>query len=198
MRTATRARGRGQARPRRNQRFDHGEPISRIDTRPIAFVALFLAVFGIIWGASHVKTHAVTVDLPMGLGLPPGFTPSFVTVQIDASGTVMFDGENLPLNQLAEKIREVSSEYEVILFQAAPNTAFETVLRALGEIREAGIEPHDICFDPQELSAHSHFERIKFTQATTILVEEEPRQLAMIIPPDGCAQFYPPPPAEFY
>jgi biopolymer transport protein ExbD len=198
MRGAARARGRGQARPRHKHRFDHGEPIATIDTRPIAFVALFLAVFGIIWGAGQIKTHAVTVHLPMVWGVSPEYTPSFVTIQIDEAGAVMFDGEILPLDQLAGRIREVSADYEVVLFQASPNTAFETVLRALGEIREAGIEPYDICFDPQELSAHRRFERIKYTQATTIIVEEPPPQLTMDIPTAGCAQFYPPLPAEFY
>ena len=144
MRGAARARGRGQARPRHKHRFDHGEPIATIDTRPIAFVALFLAVFGIIWGAGQIKTHAVTVHLPMVWGVSPEYTPSFVTIQIDEAGAVMFDGEILPLDQLAGRIREVSADYEVVLFQASPNTAFETVLRALGEIREAGIEPYDI------------------------------------------------------
>ena len=45
------------------RRVDHGEPIRAIDTRPMLFVALFIAVVFLL-AASQTRTHALLVELP--------------------------------------------------------------------------------------------------------------------------------------
>ncbi|MEP0392918.1 MAG: hypothetical protein ABJ205_09760 [Erythrobacter sp.] len=44
-------------RKRPRKRFDHGEPIAKIDTRPLAFVA------------NQTRVHALIIELPEGF--PP-------------------------------------------------------------------------------------------------------------------------------
>jgi biopolymer transport protein ExbD len=45
------------------RRLDHGEPIAAIDTRPMLFVALFIAVVFLL-AASQTRQHALLVELP--------------------------------------------------------------------------------------------------------------------------------------
>ena len=191
--------GRAHARPTRAKRPEHSELISKIDTRPMAFVALFLVVFGILWNASQIRTHALLIELPMWWAAPPDYAPPFITVQIGDDGLVTLEGEAVPLEQLAQKIQAEGSAFQVVLFRASPNSAFDIVARALNQIRSSGVSDRDICFDQGELEEHRRFERIAYLPAVTILLDEEPPQTTeMDVPLSGCEQFYAPTPARFY
>lgn len=56
-------------RKRQRKRFDHGEPIAKIDTRPLAFVIVFLVIVIVIGRFDPFET-APSVDLPFAVAKP--------------------------------------------------------------------------------------------------------------------------------
>ena len=186
-------------RKRQRKRFDHGEPIAKIDTRPLAFVALFLAIVFLV-PAAQQRMHALMIELPSGMGLGP-LTPTlpYMTVAIAESGELTLDGTAVPLEELSQEIVERDFPLPIVLVRAEPNAAYEIVALTLAKISEANVDPSNICFAPDELAAHRRFERIAFQPALTILPEpsqpDESHQSQNLpdIPPSGCEQFAFPP-----
>ena len=79
-------------RKRQRKRFDHGEPISKIDTRPLAFVMVFLVIV-ISIGRFDPFGAAPTVDLPFAVAKPAqGLDQRFV-VTITTTRTEHFKSQ---------------------------------------------------------------------------------------------------------
>jgi len=181
----------------RAARFDHGEPISRIDMRPMVFVAMFLAVFGILWGASHIKTHAATIDFPQYWDSPPdAYKPPYVTVEIDVAGTAFVEGEAVELTELGSAVLARLPNWPVVLFRPSADSPYDRVAKAINELRRAGVRADEICFDPEQLGDFRKFDRIADEQNHPSaeghwhLTKSVPD-----IPSEACSQFNPPIPS---
>lgn len=182
-------------RKRQRKRFDHGEPIAKIDTRPLAFVALFLAIVFLV-PAAQQRVHALVVELPSGQGLGPfASAPPYMTVAIAEDGELTLDGTSVLLQDLSREIIDREISLPIVLVRAEPNTAYEIIALTLSKISEANVLPSNICFAPDELIEHRRFDKITFQPALTIQPEPselngEPSHTRLgDIPPSGCEQF---------
>lgn len=186
------------SRPAR-PRFDHGVPISAIDTRPMVFVALFVTIVFLL-AASEWQVHALLVDLPQGAGAPPDFAPPYMVVNISGAGTITLEDEPLPLAGLTQAIRAKNAGWPIVLLRADPDTAYELVAQVLDRISEAGVAAGDICFDPGHLGAFRRFDKIAFIPAVTLIEPENPTWADappfFDLPPSGCEQFIVPMPVS--
>ena len=156
------------------RRFDHGEPIAAIDTRPTLFVALFIAVVFLL-AASQTRTHALLVELPQG-SAPPAFAPPYVVVSLVEGGEVALDGAPVPLAGLAAAIRAKALELPIVLLRAQPDTAYDHVAHVLDAISEAGVAPEDICFDAAKLEGSGDFAKSFYPSDVIIVPKSEYRE----------------------
>lgn len=181
---------RANARLHRRERFDHGAPIAKIDTRPMVFVAMFLAILFLLYG-SQIRTHALIIELPRGSNHPDYIVPPYLTVEISAEGRVTLEGTPTQLDALGSRIAGHSLERPVVLVRSDGNAPYRIVAHVLAALSNAGVANHDICFDGKELFEHRHFERINFFLATTIVESEDQNRNWRVpeIPPGGCEQF---------
>lgn len=155
------------------RRFDHGEPIRAIDTRPMLFVALFVALVFLL-AASQTRTHALLVELPQG-SAPPDFAPPYMVVNLAKDGNLMLDGASVPLAGLAAAIRAKAFDLPIVLLRAPPDTAYDLVAHTLDQISEAGVAPEDICFDRAQLEGSGSFNKSFYPSTTTVVPKTEPR-----------------------
>jgi len=155
------------------RRFDHGEPIRAIDTRPMLFVALFIAVVFLL-AASQTRTHALLVELPQG-SAPPDFAPPYMVVTLAEGGKVALDGAPVPLADLSAAIRAKAFKLPIVLLRAEPETAYDLVAHVLDQISEAGVAAEDICFDRAQLKGSGSFNKSFYPSTTTIVPKTAPR-----------------------
>lgn len=178
-------------------RFDHGTPISAIDTRPLVFVALFVTVLFLL-AASERQVHALLVDLPQGFERPPDFALPYMVVDVSQRGELSLDGKPVPLAGLTQAIRASAADWPIVLLRADPDTAYDIVAHVLDRISEAGVASRDICFDPGQLGAFRRFDKIAFIPALTLIEPENPSWAdappSFDLPPSGCEQFIVPMP----
>lgn len=178
---------------RRTRRFDHGEPISRIDTRPMVFVAMFLVVL-FIAPAAQTREHALLIDLPQNWGnfsIDQEPMAPYLTVRITTEGEILLEGITLDLDRLAAKIRSSGIPEPLIAFEPDGDAPYGTVALAMNEISKAGVARNSICFIGNE--NFRRFERISYYQATTVIEDEQQewrRTDPDFLAPDPCAQFY--------
>lgn len=179
------------------QRFEHGAPLSTIDTRPMLFVALFIAVVFLL-AASQTRTHALLVELPQGFAAPD-FSPAYMEVRVTEREDVFLDGESVPLTGLSAAIHAKGFDWPIVLFRAQPDTGYDFVAHVLAEISEAGVAPSDICFDAAELATSGRFDKIAFVPVNKMAFTEpiKPGDLRTHseLSPAGCERFVVPVPA---
>lgn len=174
------------------KRFDHGEPISRIDTRPMVFVFVIVGLFVMLWNLNQERTHTLLVDLPHGS--PSRIeNPSIphVTVEVTRAGTLILDSEPVELEGLSQAIRAKKLTYPVVLFSADGDAGYGIAALALNEISKAGIEPDEICF--LGLEEHRMLQSAGFVRAHTIIPSDEGSadwKRANDIAPSGCSLFF--------
>jgi biopolymer transport protein ExbD len=70
------------------------DPIMDINTTPLIDVMLVLLVMLII--TIPIQLHSVNLNLPTGNPPPPLVKPEVLKIDIDASGTIYFNGEVIP------------------------------------------------------------------------------------------------------
>ena len=189
---------RGKAPSRyKTSRFDHGAPIAKIDTRPMVFVAFFLAMLMLVV-ANQGRTHALLIDLPQPK--PGGLdwlesAPPYMRVTITERGTVFLDGIAIPVPSLADEIRRKNFEWPIVLFQPDSNADYRTSLLVLNAIMDAGVDRGDICFG--ELELHRQFDNVSFHPIVSVVSPAEKFAPSSVraITPSGCEQFIPPIPS---
>ncbi|MEP2735078.1 MAG: biopolymer transporter ExbD [Erythrobacter sp.] len=139
----------GVREPRRRKRrgfkrYDHGEPIKTIDTRPMAFVFGFIVLMLLL--VQELPKHALVIDLPQSLPSPPidlGGTepPPIYYITIDAGGSIYVNDEQTPLKELPAKLRTENTETSEPLVRLTPsaNTPYDVTLKVLGELDRLGL-----------------------------------------------------------
>ena len=66
---------------------------SQINTTPLVDVMLVLLIMLII--TIPIQTHAVKLNMPVGIPPPPITPPQVVTIDVDFDGTLIWNGETL-------------------------------------------------------------------------------------------------------
>jgi biopolymer transport protein ExbD len=175
---------RGPAPPR----FDHGAPIAAIDTRPMLFVALFIAVVFLL-AASQTRTHALLVELPqpeaglIGTGTPP----AVYRVELAASGQLRFNGEVVNAQQLEVLLGEVSTlqPRAVLAFEPDEAASYGLAAHTLAIIHRAGLNDEWFCINGME--KHGEFGRSSghpLPLLTSIRIDEAMGAQQMVPDPD--------------
>ncbi len=145
---------------RAGARFDHGEPIRTIDTRPMVFVALFVAILFLI-PASQTRTHALLVDLPYHVGQPTPDGPAGVVHRIRVTETdgLMFDGELVTKAELMDRLQATVREPQEprIAFEPDANASYNLAAHTLALIQRTGFINSLFCLDG--LEKHRDFGR---------------------------------------
>ncbi len=142
-------------------RFDHGPPMSAIDTRPLVFVALIVAVVFLL-AASQTRTHALLVDIRPPLAELPdleGYPPVFHRITVTGDDLLMLDGRPIDAQALADWLNTIktASPRPEIAFEPEANASYALSLHTLGVIWRAGLVDARFCFGG--LEKHQHFDR---------------------------------------
>lgn len=128
--------------------YDHGEPISRIDTLPLLlFVFVLVALF---LSFQKPQTHALVVDLPMPFPVDVAFEAerSEYRIGIDAAGAVDINGVGVSDQHLPRLLASLDRESigPRILFDPDPNTSYSRALSILAMVKVAGLVSPHFCF----------------------------------------------------
>ncbi|MCL9999176.1 MAG: biopolymer transporter ExbD, partial [Erythrobacter sp.] len=174
-------------------RFDHGEPIRAIDTRPLLFVALFIAVVFLL-AASQSRTHALLLELPQpeaGLN-GTGLLPIVYRVEVTASGELRFNGEVVDAQQLQVLLAEVSTlePRAVLAFEPDGDAPYDLAAHTLAIIHRAGVNDEWFCINGME--KHGEFGKSgghPLPLLTSIRIDQAMGAQRMVPPPaiDTCA-----------
>jgi biopolymer transport protein ExbD len=170
------------------RRFDHGEPIRAIDTRPMLFVALFIAVVFLLV-ASQTRQHALLVELPQpeaGL-IETNRPPVLHRIRIAASGKVMFDGmwvDDAKLEKLLERVK-ANEPRAVLAYEPDGSASYERSAQTLAMIYRAGLVDDQFCIDGMEKHREPDgYRGHPLPLLTSIWVDEALSAKPMVPPPD--------------
>jgi len=175
------------------RRFDHGAPISAIDTRPMLFVALFIAVLFLL-AASQTRTHALLVELPQPeAGLHgAGYPPVVYRVEVTAGDLLRFNGELVDAEQLQSLLLQVGAlePRAVLAFEPDGAASYDLAAHTLALIQRAGVNDQWFCIDGME--KHGQFGRSlghPLPLLTSIRIDEAMGAQRMVPTPqiDTCA-----------
>ena len=135
------------------RRFDHGAPIRALDTRPMLFVALFIAVVFLL-AASQTRMHALLVNLPQpeaGL-LANGDPPVVYRIELTAAEELRLNGELVSVDQLETLLSQASTlePRPVLAFEPDGAASYEVAAHTLAIIQRAGLNDERFCIDGME------------------------------------------------
>ena len=132
------------------RRFDHGQPIRGIDTRPMLFVALFIAVVFLL-AASQTPTHALLVDLrPPPANLPDEADPPIVLrIRVTPEDAILFNGVAVDSGQLEALLNHASTlePRALLAFEPDGNASYNLSVHTLALIQRAGLIDPWFCMD---------------------------------------------------
>lgn len=170
------------------QRFDHGAPIRAIDTRPMLFVALFIAVLFLL-AASQTPTHALLIKLPQpeaGL-LANGYPPVVYRVEITAADQLRLNGELVSVDDLVARLSQASKlePRPVLAFEPDGAASYDLAAHTLAVLQRAGLNDERFCIDGME--KHGEFGMSSghpLPLLTSLWIDEALSAEPMVPPPD--------------
>ena len=121
---------------------DDGQPMMEMNTTPLIDVMLVLLIMLMI--TIPPVTHAVNIDLPVADDTvvdPPLLDPVINKIIILPDSTIQWNGTPVSLQQMAQYLARTTSmnpEPE-LQFQPAPTAPYDTVDKALAEVKRSGI-----------------------------------------------------------
>ena len=120
---------------------DDGQPMMEMNTTPLIDVMLVLLIMLMI--TIPPVTHAVNIDLPMSTPPQnePPVDPVINKIIILPDSTIQWNGTPVSLQQMAQFLAQTTSmnpEPE-LQFQPAPTAPYDTVDKALAEVKRSGI-----------------------------------------------------------
>ncbi len=121
---------------------DPSEVMADINTTPLIDVMLVLLIMLII--TIPVQLHAVNLNLPTGTPPPAqAKEPEVVRIDVDASGTVFWNGEAVPpgpkLQSRLDQVAAAADQPEVHL-KPHKDVAYEAVAGVLAAAQRAGVK----------------------------------------------------------
>ena len=97
-----------------------GDVMVDINTTPLIDVMLVLIIMLII--TIPIQTHAVKLNMPVGIPPPPTTPPQVVTIDVDFDGTLIWNGETLSGRpELEARMRGAAAMHEQPEIHLRPN-----------------------------------------------------------------------------
>jgi biopolymer transport protein ExbD len=123
-------------------------PMAEINMTPLIDVMLVLLVIFII--TAPLFTHAIRLDLPKVAAAPARQTPQTITLSIDATGKIYWNGAALTLDQMRSRFVEAGKQQDQpeIQLRAARSTRYEVIAQVMGAAQQAGLERIGFVTDP--------------------------------------------------
>lgn len=170
------------------RRFDHGEPIRAIDTRPMLFVALFIAVVFLL-AASQTRVQAVLIKLPQpeaGL-LASGDPPVVYRIEVTAADQLRLNGELVSVDELVALLSQASKlePRPVLAFEPDGAASYNLAAHTLAVLQRAGLNDERFCIDGME--KHGEFgmgSGHPLPLLTSLWIDEALSAEPMVPPPD--------------
>ena len=121
---------------------DSGDPELMIDvnTTPLIDVMLVLIIMLII--TIPVQLHSVNLSMPTGTPPPALTKPTVVTIDVDADGTILWNGERLPTREaLQSRLGAAAAERDQPEVHVRPNkrVEYKYVAEVLAESQRLGV-----------------------------------------------------------
>ena len=118
-----------------------GDPDVMVDinTTPLIDVMLVLLIMLII--TIPIQTHAVKLNMPVGNPPPPPTPPEVVTLDIDFDGTLMWNGDQVNVDQLDARFRGAAAQAIQPEFHIRPNklVTYKYVAHVMASAQRDGI-----------------------------------------------------------
>ena len=110
-----------------------------INTTPLIDVMLVLLIMLII--TIPIQTHAVKLNMPVGNPPPPPTPPEVVTLDIDFDGTLMWNGDQVNVDQLDARFRGAAAQAIQPEFHIRPNklVTYKYVAHVMASAQRDGI-----------------------------------------------------------
>lgn len=126
------------SQPLRLERYIRTKPETRLESVPIIDILIIVVFFG-LFGSPFVMPPGLAVDLEVSENLVSGVgVTAVLTVKRD--NMLLFEGQNLKLNQFEEKARNYlqGKENAVLLLRLDPGIKMDTFFKISGEAKKAG------------------------------------------------------------
>ena len=129
--------------------FDHGEPIARASSGPIA--GILLVVSAIVMLGLPPKTHALYINLPPPLNFeawPEWLTPPPVDrISVNVEGQIRWNGTPVDRQQLVDLVEATRAETRQpgLIFEPADDAAYGEALQVLGLLHSMGATSSKFC-----------------------------------------------------
>jgi biopolymer transport protein ExbD len=123
-------------------------PMAEINMTPLIDVMLVLLVIFII--TAPLFTHAIRLDLPKVAAAPARQTPQTISLSIDDTGKIYWNGTVLTLDQMRARFVEAGKQQDQpeIQLRAARSTRYEVIAQVMGAAQQAGLERIGFVTDP--------------------------------------------------
>ena len=126
------------------------QPMAEINMVPLIDVMLVLLVIFIV--TAPLLTHAVKVDLPQASSTPNLTRPEHISLAIDASGAVFWNGARVSRDELSEKLAGASriQPQPEMHIRADRTTQYQNVAEVMSAAARAGLTRIGFVSDPRE------------------------------------------------
>jgi biopolymer transport protein TolR len=128
----------------RRRRGRKSAPMSDINVTPMVDVMLVLLIIFMV--TAPMLTAGIPVDLPQAKGEQLQANKDPLTVSLDAKGDVYIAEAQVPLDDLAAKLKAIAKNGadQQIIIKGDKALAYGIVLKVMGRIRDAGF--HKVSF----------------------------------------------------
>lgn len=115
-------------------------PMADINVTPLVDVMLVLLIIFIV--TAPILTYPITVDLPQQVDTPPPVDPPQpITLRIDASNQIFWNGQLLPVSQLQEKMQSLVNQNPTnqpqVQIDSDPQSEYEVMAKVLAAAKNA-------------------------------------------------------------
>ena len=107
---------------------------------PMIDIMLFLLVFFMISTIYMVQTNTLPVTLPQSSTANQETRPNVVPITVMSSGDVLFDKDNVPDQQLADKIQSAlaADKNTIFVLRGDKSARYESVVAVLDLLKKSG------------------------------------------------------------
>jgi len=129
------------------------QPMAEINMVPLIDVMLVLLIIFII--TAPLLTHAIRIDLPQARSEPSPEKPQTVTVAVDGSGAMFWDGQPMLREGLEAKLVEAASRspQPELHLRADRDTRYQVLAEVMALARTAGVRRIGFVTDPNAPAA---------------------------------------------
>jgi biopolymer transport protein ExbD len=117
-----------------------GEPMIEMNMTPLIDVMLVLLIMFII--TIPIQTHAVKMNMPVGLSTPPLTQPEVVRIDVDFDGTIGWNGVIVAdRNELEAKLSRIAAMPDQAEVHLRPNklVTYDVVAMILASAQRLGV-----------------------------------------------------------